>query len=369
METVSYAESSACRRRFLLHYFGEVYKPSDCKNCDNCLHPKTKMEAMEDVAQVIEIVLEVKEKFKDKHILNILMGHINAAVKTYRHHELEIFGKGIEENKDEKYWSAVIRQAIVTGLLNKDIDNYGLLKVTKEGHKFLSKPHSLMITRDHDYDNEDSNEDDSINIGSHKTGLGADPALFTMLKDLVKQTARQKNLPPYVIFSEVSLEEMAIQYPVNIEELGHITGVGAGKAQKFGKAYVELIARYVEENEIDRPQDMIVKSVVNKSGIKVSIIQGVDRKLPLEDIAKSKGLKMPQLLNEMYSIVSSGTKLNISYYVNEQMDEDRQEEVIGYFKEAQNDSIEEALSELGEEDYSEEEMCLMRIKFISEYGN
>jgi ATP-dependent DNA helicase RecQ len=368
METVSYAETSACRRKYLLHYFGETYKSDNCKNCDNCLHPKTKIEAMDDVVQVIETVLEVKEKFKDVHILNILMGNLNSAIKTYKHNELEVFGTGVEDDKDEKYWSAVIRQAVILGFFVKDIDNYGLLKVSKEGKAFVKKPNSVMITRDHDYENDGG--DDDINVaGSQKGGIGADPELFAMLKDLCKTIAKQKNLPPYVIFQEVSLEEMAIQYPITIEEIGHITAVGAGKAQKFGKPFVDLIAKYVSDNDIERPQDLIVKSVVNKSGLKVYVIQSVDRKLPLEDIAKAKGLKMAQLLDEMYSIVSSGTKLNIGYYINEQIDEDRQDNVIDYFKEAQTDSLEKALEEFGDDDFSEEEMKLMRIKFISEYGN
>lgn len=369
METVSYAESSACRRKYLLHYFGETYKGDNCKNCDNCVNPKTKIEAMDDAMLVIETVLEVKEKFKDVHILNILMGVTNAAIKTYKHNELEVFGAGAEDDKDEKYWSAVIRQTIVMGFLAKDIDNYGLLKITKEGRAFLKKPHSVMVTRDHDYENDDTDDDDIAVGGAQKAGAGADPVLFNMLKDLCKKIAKQKNLPPYVIFQEISLEEMAIQYPITIEEMGHITAVGAGKAQKFGKPFVDLIAKYVSENDIERPQDLIVKSIINKSGLKVYVIQSVDRKLPLEDIAKAKGLKMSQLLEEMYSIVSSGTKLNIGYYINEQIDEDRQADVIEYFKEAQTDSIEAALEEFGDDDYSEEEMRLMRIKFISEYGN
>ncbi|MCC6691730.1 MAG: DNA helicase RecQ [Bacteroidia bacterium] len=369
METVSYAESSACRRKSLLHYFGENYKPDNCKNCDNCLHPKTKTEGMDDVVLIIETVLEVKEKFKDVHILNILMGNMSSAIKTYKHNTLEIFGKGTEDDKDEKYWSAVIRQAVLLGLLVKDIDNYGLLKVSKEGKAFIKKPYSVMITRDHDYENDDSGDDELSLAGSQKGGSGADPELFSTLKDLCKKTAKQKNLPPYVIFQEVSLEEMAIQYPITIEELSHITGVGANKAQKFGKPFVDVIAKYVAENEIERPQDMIVKSVVNKSGLKVYVIQNIDRKLPLEDIAKAKGLKMAQLINEMYSIVSSGTKLNIGYYVDEQIDEDRQEDIIDYFKEAPTDSIEDAMEEFRDDDFSEEEIKLMRIKFISEYGN
>ncbi len=370
METVSYAESSACRRKYLLHYFGETYKPESCKNCDSCVHPKTKVEAMDDVVQVIEIVQEVKEKFKDVHILNILMGHINSAIKTYKHHELEIFGIGVDGEKDEKYWMAVIRTAIVSDFLAKDIDNYGLLKITKEGHAFLKKPYSVKITRDHDFDNEDSSDDDpTVGGAAQKVGAGADTVLFNMLKDLCKKIAKQKSLPPYVIFQEISLEEMAIQYPITVEEMSHVSGVGAGKAKKFGKPFVEMIAKYVDDNEIDRPQDLIVKSVVNKSGLKVYIIQNVDRKLPLEDIAKAKGLKMDKLLDEMYSIVSSGTKLNIGYYIDEQIDEDRQEDIIDYFKEAQTDSIEDVLEEFSDDDISEEEMKLMRIKFISEYGN
>ena len=369
METVSFAESSDCRRRYLLHYFGESYKEENCKNCDNCLQPKIKVEAQDDIAMVIEIILEIKEKFKDKHVLNILMGHINAAVKTYKHHELEYFGKGIQDNKDERYWSAVIRQAVLLDLLIKDIDNYGLLKVSKEGHRFLQSPYSVMIAKDHDYDNLDSG-DDEIATDSTMSGAGAsDPILFAMLKDTVKKIAKQKQLPPYVIFSENSLQEMAIHYPITIEELTHISGVGSGKAQKFGPPIVTIIKNYVEENEIERPQDMVVKSVLNKSGVKVSIIQGTDRKLPFEDIAKSKGLKLSQLIDEMYAIVSSGTKLNISYYINDVMDEERQEELLEYFKEAPSDSIEDAINELGTDDYSEEEISLMRIKFISEYGN
>lgn len=368
LETVSYAESSACRRKYLLHYFGETYPDDSCKNCDNCLHPKAKIEAGEDIAQVIEIVMEVKEKFKDKHILNILMGHINSAIKTYRHHELEIFGKGVDGSKDERHWSAVIRQALLSGFLTKDIENYGLLKVSKEGKAFLKKPHSIMITRDHDYDNADSDSDDPA-VKTSQKGVGADATLFAILKDTCRQIAKQKNLPPYVIFQEISLEEMAIQYPITLDELAHISGVGQGKAQKFGQPFVNIIAKYVEENEIDRPQDMVVKSVVNKSGLKVYIIQSVDRKLPLEDIAKAKGLKMEQLLDEMYSIVSSGTKLNINYYIDEAIDDDRQEEVLDYFKSAQTDSIDEALNELGGDDYTEEDLRLMRIRFISEFGN
>ena len=369
METVSFAESSDCRRRSILHYFGENYKVENCQNCDNCLNPKAKIEAQDDIATVIETVIEVKEKFKDKHILNILMGHINASVKSYKHHELEIFGKGVQDDRDEKYWNAVIRQAVIEGFLYKDIDSYGLLKVSKSGHQFLAQPYSISVTRDHDFDNEDSNELDPELVNGGRSGYSSDPVLFGALKDLVKKIAKSKNLPPYVIFTETSLEEMAIHYPITLEEIAQISGVGAGKAQKYGQGFIDLIDAYVKANNIERPQDLVVKSVVNKSGIKVSIIQGVDRKLPLEDIARSKSIDFAQLLTEMYTIVSSGTRLNINYYLNEQMDEDRQLEVIDYFKEAETDSIELALNELGHDEYTEEEIQLVRIKFLSDYGN
>lgn len=369
LETVSYAETSMCRRKFLLHYFGESYNEENCKNCDNCKHPKTKFEGMDDVALVLETALDVKEKFKLKHIAQVLMGVTNATIKSYKHHELEIFGKGCEDDKDEKYWTAVIRQAVVAGLLTKDIENYGLLKVSREGRSFLKKPYSIMITRDHDYEGAEGSDDDVETEGAHKAGTGADPNLFAMLKDLCKQIARQKNLPPYVIFQEVSLEEMAIQYPIKMEELTRITGVGAGKAQKYGKPFLELIAKYVEENEIERAEDMVVKSIVNKSGLKVYIIQSIDRKLQLRDIAKAKNISQNDLIKEIESIVHSGTRVNLNYYIDEVVDEDKQEDIYDYFKNSSSDSIEEAVAELGEDDYTEEEIRLMRIKFISEYGN
>jgi ATP-dependent DNA helicase RecQ len=262
----------------------------------------------------------------------------------------------------------VVRQAIVLGFLTKDIENYGLLKVSKEGKAFLEKPYSVLIARDHDYEATSSDDDIEVAAGQ-KVGTGADPTLFSMLKDLCKQIAKQKQLPPYVIFQEVSLEEMAIRYPINMEEMTHIVGVGAGKAQKFGKPFIDLISKYVQENEIERPEDMIVKSVVNKSGLKVYIIQNVDRKLPLEDIAKAKNLSLVNLIKEIESIISSGTRVNIDYYISQVIDEDKQEEVYEYFKTSSSDSVQTALKELGEEDYTEEEIRLMRIKFLSEFGN
>lgn len=368
-ETVSYAETSSCRRKFLLHYFGEEFDEVNCGGmCDNCRNPKQKFEGMDDVALAIEVVSEVKEKFKTKDIINILLGNSTSTVKSYKHNDLECYGKGAEDNKNEKYWNAVIRQAFVSGLLTKDVENYGLLKITKEGKAYLDEPYSMMVTKDHDYEGTET-DDDAIISGGNKGGSGADEILFTLLKDLLKQTAHKLKLPPYVIFQELSLEEMAIQYPITMEELVNITGVGHGKAQKFGKQFIELIARHVEENEIDRPLDMVVKSIVNKSGLKVYIIQNIDRKLPLEDVAKAKGLTLMDLITEIESIVHSGTKVNIAYYLNDILDDDKQQEALDYFKETNTDSIEEAIKELGEDEYSEEEIRLMRIRFMSEFGN
>ncbi|MFY9308900.1 MAG: DNA helicase RecQ [Bacteroidia bacterium] len=368
-ETVSYAETSSCRRKFLLHYFGEEFDETGCGNmCDNCRSPKQKFEGMDDVALAIEAIQDVKEKFKTKDIINILLGTVNSTTKSYKHTELECFGKGAEDDKNEKYWNAVIRQALVSGLLAKDVENYGLLKVTKEGKDFMEEPFSIMITKDHDYEGTDSDDDEAGGAGN-KAGSGADPVLFAALKDLLKQTAHKMKLPPYVIFQELSLEEMAIQYPIKMEELVNITGVGQGKAQKFGKPFLDLINKYVEENEIERPSDMVVKSIVNKSGLKVHIIQSIDRKLPLEDVASAKGLSLSELITEIESIVSSGTKVNIAYYINDNIDDDKQQEAIEYFKESDTDSIEAALAELGEDEYTEEEMRLLRIRFMSEFGN
>ena len=368
LETVAYAESSACRRKVILHYFGEVYEPENCGQCDNCSNPKTKVDVTDDLGLVLETIQEVKEKFKDKHIYHILAGIVTATVKSYKHNNLEVFGKGMDDAKTESYWNAVIRTGVLEGMIVKDIENYGLLKLTQKGKDFLSEPWNVMITLDHNYEDAESDEEDDI-AGGGARGGGADPELYAMLKDLCRTVARSKNLPPYVVFQETSLEEMAIQYPITIDELTKITGVGQGKAMKFGKPFVDMIAKYVEENEVERPQDMIVKSIVNKSGLKVHIIQSIDRKLDLVDVAEAKGLKIEDIIAELESIVHSGTRVNISYYIDEMMDEEKQEEIVDYFREAEDDSIEAALDELGEEDYSEEEVRLMRIKFISEFGN
>lgn len=361
-ETVSYAETAVCRARHLLDYFGEELK-ENCGCCDNCAQPKRLKEGKEYVATVIETVLEVKEKFKAPHIVDIICGEATQEVKTYKHDAISSFAGGKE--KSEKFWISVIRQMLIAKLLDKDIENYGIVKVTKLGNDFLKKPTSFMVTEEREADeDEDSSEDSS----SAEPGA-VDPALMSILKDLRKKMSKKMGVPPFVIFQDNSLEDMAVQYPISMDELTRIAGVGQGKAQKYGKEFVELIKKYVEENEIERPQDLIVKSVVNKSSMKVYIIQSIDRKLPLETIAEAKGLDILELLDEIESIVNSGTKINIDYYINEVMDEDHQDEIFEYFKDAATESIEDALKELGEDEFTEEDVRLMRIKFISEMGN
>lgn len=362
LETVSYAESSVCRRKTLLHYFGEEYPKENCEACDNCLHPKAQFEGSDSVVNVLETILAVKEKFKADHIANILSGKVNSAIKSYKHHKLEFFGIG--EDKDEKYWNMVIRQALIAKFLVKDIENYGLLKLTPEGLKFLEKPTSFMLAEDHDY----ADTTDEENAFGARTAA-VDEELFSILKDLRKKISKQKDIPPFVIFQDPSLEDMAIQYPINLDELQNISGVGAGKAQRYGKEFVDLIKKYVDEKEIIRPLDMVVKSVVNKSGLKVYIIQSIDMKRPFEDIAEAKGLEMGELVSEVEAIVNSGTRINIDYYINMVMDEERQHDIYSYFREeAESDSLQEAIAELGNE-FEEEEIRLMRIKFLSEMGN
>jgi ATP-dependent DNA helicase RecQ len=363
-ETVAYAESAVCRHKLLLHYFGEEFPKENCGSCDNCLHPKAKFEGKDFIKIAIDTILAVKQQFKAKHIVNIIVGKNSTTMKSYKHNLLEEFGKGADE--DERFWNAVVRQALISQLIVKDIENYGILKVSKEGHKFLKKPYSIMLTHDRDYDNLEEEED--ILEGAHKTST-ADKTLFSLLKDLRKEISRKENLPPFVIFQDPSLEDMAIQYPITFDELHQITGVGVGKAQKYGEPFLKLIEQYVEENDIIRPNDMVVKSVINKSGLKVYIIHNIDRKLALEDIATAKSLTISELLTEIERIVSSGTKLDINYYIDEYVDEYHQEEIYNYFHEADSDSVEDALAELGEDEYTEEEIRLMRIKFMSEVGN
>jgi len=362
LETVAYAESAVCRPKLLLNYFGE-FMEEGCDNCDNCLHPKEKFEGKADVLLSLKSILAVQEKFKSEHIANVLAGVANSAVKTYNHHHSEFFGAG--KPKDVKYWNAVLRQSLIAGLIEKDIENYGLLRLTKAGHEFIKKPYSIMLTQDHDFD---IAPEEAGSAGG--TGTGAvDEELLHVLKDLRKKMAKKLNLPPFVIFQDPSLEDMAIQYPVKLDELQNIVGVGAGKAKKYGEEFVTVIREYVDDKDIIRPLDMVVKSVVNKSGVKVYIIQSIDRKLSLEDIADAKNLEIMDLIEEIEAIVSSGTKLNIDYYLNEIMDEEKLEEIYEYFREAETESIDDALAELGEEYFTEEEIRLVRIKFFSELAN
>lgn len=364
-ETIAYAETSVCRRKVLLHYFGEQYTADSCGNCDNCLHPKTRFDGQEYVVTVLEAILQTKQQCKAKHLIHVITGKATANVKAAKHNKLEVFGKG--EEKDEKFWNAIIRQMLIENLIEKEIENYGILKVTNKGKKFLKNPQPIMLTEDRDFENLE--EEESLEQGGGTKPGTADATLFALLKDLRKEIARKENLPPFVIFQDPSLEEMAIQYPITMDELKQITGVGAGKAMKFGKPFLDLIKQYVEENEIIRPNDMVVKSVINKSGLKVSIIQNIDRKVPLEDIAVAKNLTFDELLTVIERIVASGTKIDINYYIDEYIDEYHQEEIFEYFRTAETDSVEDALRELGEDEYTEEEIRLMRIKFMSEMGN
>ena len=364
-ETVAYAETSMCRSKMLLNYFGEVL-PEPCGNCDNCQHPQKTFEGKDSIILAINTILAVKEKFKTEHVAKVLAGVADSQVKTFKHHKLSCFGCG-EDLGDENYWNAVLRQSLVYGFLQKDIENYGLLKLTKKGHEFIKSPFDIKLVRNHDYENEDEEQDDTTPHGMN--GGASDPELFKLLKDLRKKVSKQKGVPPFVIFQDSSLEDMAVQYPITLEELTQIVGVGYGKAQKFGKEFVELIKRYVQEKEIERPQDMVVKSVVSKSGLKVYIIQSIDRQIDLEDICEAKQLEMDELLSEIESIMNSGTKLNLNYYVDRIIDEERQQEVYDYFDHAETESIDEALKALGEDEYSEEELRLMRIMYISEKGH
>lgn len=360
LETTSYAESSVCRRILLLHYFGEKYENENCGNCDNCLHPKKKFDASKEMVTLIKTILAVKEKFKADHVINILTGNDDAAIKSYRHNEIDVFASG--KNTEASIWSALIRQGLIAGLLDKEIENYGLLKVTAKGQEFLANPSPFMMTENHQYE-----EDDSIPTG----GTAAlDDTLFKMLKDTRKKIGKRLSLPPFVIFQDPSLEAMATSYPITIEELQSMPGVGQGKAKRYGKEFIELIKRYVEENDIDRPADLVIRSVADRSKLKIYLIQSIDRKMPLDLIASAKGLEMDALLTELETIVFSGTKINIDYYISEVLDEDTIEDIFLYFKEdAETDSLREALDELGEEDYEEEAIRLIRLKFISEMGN
>ena len=364
LETVSYAESSMCRRKTLLHYFGEEYPEENCGCCDNCLHPKPKIDAQASLRMALEALRDLGDKFKADYLASVLVGKNTALIKSYGHNKSEWFGAGADH--DIRYWGAVIRQALIMGLIDKNIENYGSLSINTKGEEFIAAPRPVYITLDHDYDEEEKETDAVAPTGK---GGAADEELFSMLKDLRKKVARQHDLPPFVIFQDPSLEDMAIQYPITIEEMQNISGVGVGKARKFGEEFIRLIRAYVEEKEIVRPQDMIVKSVDNKSGNKIFIIQAIDRKMDFEDIARAKDLDFDELLTEIEGIVNSGTKLDISYYIEQVIDEDKSNDIYLYFKEdAQSDSLDEAIEELGG-DYTEEEIRLVRIKFMCEQGN
>ncbi|MBO5083672.1 MAG: DNA helicase RecQ [Bacteroidaceae bacterium] len=361
-ETTAYCESSVCRRKLLLHYFGESYDEENCGNCDNCLNPKKQVEAQELLCTLLETVIAVKENFKSDYLLNVILGKETAEVLAHQHDELETFGTGAGD--DEKTWNAVIRQALIAGYIEKDVENYGTIKMTAAGKKYLKKPTSFKIVEDRDFEEEENEEIPMRGGGT----VVVDPALFSMLKDLRKKVSKKHNLPPYVIFQDPSLEAMATTYPITIDELKNIPGVGEGKAKRYGQEFVDLIRRHVEENEIERPEDMRVRTVANKSKMKVSIIQSIDRKVALDDIALAKGIEFDELLDEVESIVYSGTKLNIDYFLEEVLDDDKVDDIYEYFKESETDDIDEAIDELGD-DYSEEEIRLVRIKFISEMAN
>ena len=364
LETVSYAESSMCRRKTLLHYFGEEYTEENCGNCDNCRNPKPKIDARAALKMALEALRDIGDKFKADYLINVLTGKTTALIKSYGHNKSKWFGAGAEH--DVRFWGAVLRQALILGLVDKNIENYGLISVNRKGENFIAMPFPVTVTLDHDYDEEEKEAEAVVPMGK---GGAADEELFAMLKDLRKKVAKQHGLPPFVIFQDPSLEDMAVQYPITIEEMQNITGVGVGKARKFGEELIKLIKAYVEEKEIIRPQDMIVKSVGNKSGNKIFIIQSIDRKMDFEDIARAKDLDFDELLTEIEGIVNSGTKLDISYYLRDFMDEDKIEDIYLYFKEdAQSDSLDAAIDELGA-DYTEEEIRLVRIKFICEQGN
>ncbi|MBQ7471515.1 MAG: DNA helicase RecQ [Prevotella sp.] len=359
-ETAAYAESSVCRRRMLLHYFGETYDKDNCGNCDNCLHPKEKREAKNALLVVLKAVLAVKENFRQNYIIDFVKGRPTDDITSHKHDQLEEFGAGEDENP--KIWNPVIRQALIAGFLKKDVENYGMLKVTAAGKRFIKSPTSFMIVEDTEFKDADYEE------AGESTGSALDPTLHAMLKDLRKQVAHKANLPTYVIFQDISLEQMATMYPVTLQELQNIQGVGAGKAKRYGQPFCDLIKKHCEENGIERPEELRVRTVAKKSMLKVKIIQSIDRQVALDDIANAQGLDFDELLNEVEAIVYSGTKLNIDYFLEEVMDDDHVDDIFDYFRESETDDIEVAMKELGP-DYSEDELRLVRIKFLSEMAN
>ena len=367
METVAYAESNSCRRKLLLNYFGEDYHIENCGACDNCLHPKRLFDGREEMAMVIELIQTLPEHFKIEHLANILAGEMNSIIKSYKHDKLELFGAG--KDHSARFWCAVIHQGMVLHLLHKDIESYGLISVTGKGIEFYENPYELMLTEDREFAEGEDDDDDVAGGAAARGGGGGDSQLLAMLKELRKDVAKKKRLQPWVIFGDPSLEDMSIMYPMSYDELKNCQGVGEGKARKFGKEFIELIAKYVEENDIERPDDFVMKSIVNKSVNKVFIIQSIDRRLPLEDIADAKGMDMEELLDEIEAIVFSGTKLKLDYYIEQALDDDVVDEIYDYFHdEAESDSLEDAMADLGS-DYDELEVRLVRIKFLCEVAN
>lgn len=365
-ETVAYAESSVCRRKLLLHYFGEKYEPANCGQCDNCLNPKEKLEVKDSSKIVLDTVNQLDEKFNIDYVVSVIQGKSNPQIKTFRHDKLTSFGSGKIMEMEDNFWYSLIRQMMLEGLLRKDIEEYGLLKITDMGRRFLKKPFSIMVSLNHEFvDVANENEDLPTNTNTGTT----DPVLFNMLKDLRKEVAKEKGLPPFVIFLENSLEDMAINYPTTLEELEKIQGVSKGKAVRYGKKFVKLIEQYVEENNIDKPDDFVMKSVVNKSGMKVYIIQNIDKKIPLETIAKNKGLTLDELMVAMESIVASGTRLNIDYTLEQELDDNEQEDIFDFFRNSEDDNLEDAYEEFRDLDVSIEQLQMMRIKFMSEFAN
>lgn len=359
-ETAAYAESSVCRRKMLLHYFGEDYPHENCHNCDNCLHPKEKREGKDALVIVLKSILAIKENFRQEYVIDFIKGRGTADIVSHKHNELEEFGSG--EDEDEKIWNPIIRQALIAGYLKKDVENYGLLKVTAAGKKFLKDPTSFMIVMDKEFNEE---EDDDASEGGSAV---LDPELFAMLKDLRKKVAKKMNVPPYVVFQDVSLEQMAAMYPISLQELQNIQGVGAGKAKRYGKEFCDLIKKHCEENGIERPAEIRVRTVAKKSMLKVKIIQNIDRQIALDDIANALGLDFDDLLTEVEAIVYSGTKLNIDYFLEDVMDDDHVDDIYDYFRESETDDLKTAEEELGN-DYTEDEIRLVRIKFLSELAN
>ncbi len=365
-ETVAYAESSVCRRKLLLHYFGEKYEEDNCGHCDNCLNPKEKLEVKDSSKIVLDVVNQLDEKFNIDYVVNVTQGKTNPQIKTFRHDKLSSFGTGKVMEMEDNFWYSLIRQMMLEGLLRKDIEEYGLLKITDKGRRFLKKPFSIMVSLNHEFvdvANEDEDLPAPANSGT------TDPVLFEMLKDLRKEVAKEKGLPPFVIFLENSLEDMAMNYPTTLEELEKIQGVSKGKAIRYGKKFVKMIEEYVEEHDIDKPDDFVMKSVVNKSGMKVYIIQNIDKKIPLETIAKNKGLTLEELMVAMESIVASGTRLNIDYTLEQELDEYEQEDIFDYFRNSEDDDLEDAYEEFRDLDVSIEQLQMMRIKFMSEFAN